>query len=289
MKAIKGGLLFGILALVASACFNPPEFPITPTIDYRGDICFKQAKGPGETDSLIVTILFKDGNGDLGLGQDELDEPFHEDDFFVITNGQLTPIGRKRLYSNVIEQFLDIPNGIQGELARVRSHKNPAYASLIPAYTDFFSTCTFFKYDTVFISEEDIGVLDTSTTNVVDVYEDGVNPDIYAVADTFYYRKNPTYANIEVEFLVKEGSNFVSYDWFKETCGADFNQRFPVLTEKVGGPLEGNLRYSMISAGIRNTFSIKTLKLRIKIRDRALNVSNTVETEEFTLDKITCN
>lgn len=101
----------------------------------------------------------------------------------------------------------------------------------------------------------------------------------------FYKRDNPLHTNIEVEFWVKNGNSYTLFDWEKEYCEVAFNQRLPELSDKPG-PLEGNLKYSMNSLGIRATFSIKTLKLRIKIRDRSYHVSNIIETGDFTLDKI---
>ena len=68
-------------------------------------------------------------------------------------------------------------------------------------------------------------------------------------------------------------------------CEISFNQRFPVLSDKEG-PLEGSLEYAMVSSGMKSIFSIKTMKLRFRIRDRRLNDSEWVETPEFTLDKI---
>jgi hypothetical protein len=110
-------------------------------------------------------------------------------------------------------------------------------------------------------------------------------PDVYVLLDTFYYQRNPNYANIDVEFWVKEGGEYVLFDWEKEFCTISFNQRFPVLSEKTG-PLEGDLTYAMVTSGIKSLFSIKTMKLVVKIRDRSLHESVPIETPEFTLDKI---
>lgn len=110
------------------------------------------------------------------------------------------------------------------------------------------------------------------------------------VIDTLYFEFNPDYYNITVDFLVKNPStgSFEEFDWTKEfnypLCGGTFDGRFPILfTDKPGSPLEGNLKYSMGSLGFKALFSIKTLKLRIQIKDRALNKSNIIETPEFTL------
>jgi hypothetical protein len=42
----------------------------------------------------------------------------------------------------------------------------------------------------------------------------------------------------------------------------------------------------MATSGMKSIFSIKPLKLKVRIRDRELNNSNQIETPEFTLDKI---
>jgi hypothetical protein len=110
----------------------------------------------------------------------------------------------------------------------------------------------------------------------------------YILRDTLYYQINKNHYNFDVDFLVKDPGNpnavngFVEYNWRKEWCQQDLDGRFPILTDKEG-PLEGEIRYAMHSVGLRYIFTIKTLKLRIKIRDRALNESNTIFSKEFTL------
>src|SRR5688572_16452720 len=65
MKTIKSlVLLLGALAL--GSCFDPPEFPNVPQIEFA-DIQFKEGNATNRTDSLIVTLRFKDGDGDLGI------------------------------------------------------------------------------------------------------------------------------------------------------------------------------------------------------------------------------
>jgi hypothetical protein len=102
---------------------------------------------------------------------------------------------------------------------------------------------------------------------------------------------NQNHYNIEVDFLTKEPSNpnadengFVEYDWRKQLC-ISYDGRFPVLSD-TEGPLEGTIRYAIGSTGLKTIFTIKTMKLRLLIRDRSLNTSNTVYTKEFTLDSI---
>ncbi|MGV3504321.1 MAG: hypothetical protein ACO1O1_11480 [Adhaeribacter sp.] len=52
------------------------------------------------------------------------------------------------------------------------------------------------------------------------------------------------------------------------------------------GPLEGDLRYSGIKVPAQNIFNLKAgdlIKFRVQIRDRALHLSNTVETSAHTI------
>ncbi len=60
---------------VLSGCYNPPEFPVEPTIQFS-DIIYKQVEN--RPDSLILVIEFQDGDGDLGLRADEYNPPYND-------------------------------------------------------------------------------------------------------------------------------------------------------------------------------------------------------------------
>ncbi len=283
MKVIKGLLLFGISVLV-TACFNPPEFSITPVIDYVS-ICFKEGTTNDPTDSLILTISFKDGDGDLGLSPTEISPPYNDVFYGLASNGEVIDLDKDAEFSD-LPQFVQVPPGATGKLVTVRTLEDPQYADDLPPFVDEFASCQDYKLQTVYIMEEDKHIIDDTYLDI-DTMTSNSFPPVYIVEDIFYKKNNPNHLNIEVEFWVNEGGTYRLFDWEKEYCEAAFNQRFPRLSEKTG-PLEGNLEYSLTSVGIRATFSIKMLKLRIRIRDRALHVSNDVETGEFTLDKIKC-
>jgi len=71
----------GILFLVGmlGSCVTPPEnFPSVPEISFSG-VEFVPIQGAG--DSLIVSVDFRDGEGDLGLNPREINPPFHAFDF----------------------------------------------------------------------------------------------------------------------------------------------------------------------------------------------------------------
>ena len=64
------GTLIGLIAL---SCQKPPELPTNPVITFES---VRFASGPSGFDSLIVSIGFEDGDGDLGLLGSENDPPY---------------------------------------------------------------------------------------------------------------------------------------------------------------------------------------------------------------------
>jgi len=286
MKLRKGVLLFAISTLI-TGCFDPPDFSVVPVIDFVS-VRFSEGTQNSPTDSLILTISFKDGDGDLGLSGtlvDHLDDPYH--DFFLglADDGNVVELAKETRYSN-LPQFLKVPPGAKGKLVTVRTLQDPAYIGKLPPFVDEFASCTDYKLQEVYVSEEDKRIFDKSYQKIDSMSRPGF-PKVYIIEDMFYKKDNPKHDNIEVEFWEKgPGNEYTLFDWEKAFCETGFNQRFPILSEKTGAPLEGNLTYALTSLGIKAKFSIKTLKLRIRIRDRDFNVSNDVETGDFTLDKI---
>lgn len=286
MKIIKGLAIFIIMVSFGS-CFDPPEFPATPEIDFR-DIEFYDG---ASTDSLVLYITFKDGDGDLGLSDAQIDSPYHATNYFLEDGqGNLIPVATEKRYSN-LPPFVKITNQ-KGKLATVRTRKKPAYSTL-PAYTRP-AFCTHYEFDSVYVSNEDKHIFDETTHKVHKVLKNQTQPDVYVLLDTFYYQVNQDHYNIEVDFLVGDGTGFREFDWRTELCssmsnqGQTFDGRFPPLSETSSG-LDGTLRYSMNSVGFVPLFSVKRLKLRVQIKDRALNKSRMIESDEFTLDKIKRN
>jgi hypothetical protein len=114
--------------------------------------------------------------------------------------------------------------------------------------------------------------------------------------DTLYVEYNPNYYNIVVDFYIDDGTNnFVKYDFaanFKYPgCFINgFNGRVPILSSDLGkkSPLDGKLRYAMRSLAFDVILSNRRFKLEITIQDRALNKSNTVLTDVYTLAGIRC-
>lgn len=80
-----------ILVLTISACNRAPELPVTPSIEFY-NIEFKEVDGP---DSLIVTIYFQDGDGDMGLTSSDIYDQYRP--YFIVLdeNGDTVKIGSR--------------------------------------------------------------------------------------------------------------------------------------------------------------------------------------------------
>jgi len=282
MKLAKG-IVFFLLMIMLGSCFNPPEFPIEPQITFK-DITFKKGGGLSQ-DSLLLSLTFKDGDGDLGFdGSNPYSSsyPYHPIDYFLEKDGELTKVATEKVYDN-LPPLLRIEAGQSGKLVSVRTRNKPEYSDL-PAYVLPYS-CSAYNYDTVYISAVNKSTFDKSY-NIIDslVSSNPANPKIYILLDTFYYEYNPNHYNITVQFETKNSDNSYSvFDWREEFCST-YDGRFPVLTENKKVPLDGTLRYSMTSTGFVSLFGGKTLRLKVQIKDRALHPSKPITTPEFKIN-----
>jgi hypothetical protein len=246
---------FVFLAVLGSGCFDQPEFSSIPAIELE-DIYFGETPDFIDADSIVVRLSFKDGNGDLGLTEDDVSEPYNARDFFT---------------------------GDNGKLLTVRSIETPP----VPPYEAPF-TCI--NYTTTSDSLTFLSTALDNTYNITDtIFFQG--DTYYTIADTVYFERNPNHYNITVQYFVKENGVFEEFNWLTDVpnqgsnCGETFDGRFGRFSND-GNASEGIISYSMKSIGFTALFSVKPLKLKITIKDRALNISNVVETDEFTLASI---
>ncbi|SRR5258706_5196216 len=251
MRLIHSLVGMVVLAVTFNACFKAPEFPIVPEITFN-NLVFKDVSAPSSADTLILTVNFKDGDGDLGLDDSETDYPYN-DKFYFKVNGQ---------------------------------------RGYFPAGTTVFNDGTLMSYKTKRTTNDTLPAFVTpyncSNWDVITDTKTG------KVSDTLYFQLNPNHYNFFVDFYIKQPDNsFALYDWKKEfiypNCQVNgFDGRFPILSKDLSQKTaqEGTVRYSMKSVGFLIFFSIKVLKLRISIQDRAGHGSNVIETPEFTLQSI---
>ncbi|WBO85529.1 hypothetical protein [Hymenobacter yonginensis] len=77
-RTLRLGLGLAAASVAVGSCISPPEFPETPSIEFKSLTVARQLPNPGDTtpaDSVIITLGFKDGDGDLGLTQEEYENP----------------------------------------------------------------------------------------------------------------------------------------------------------------------------------------------------------------------
>jgi hypothetical protein len=134
MKLIKGLALLSFLVIISGSCFDPPEFPVVPEIEFDR-IEFIPAPSPYDVDSLNLYIHFKDGDGNLGLSKTSKDnsDPFHNAYFYQESNGAVEPLATERGFIEGVEyDLLKIPDPEKGKLVFFRTRLKPGYNFLPP-------------------------------------------------------------------------------------------------------------------------------------------------------------
>jgi hypothetical protein len=299
MKIIKGLAITLFLTTIFGSCFDPPEFPTTPKIEFQFPELNKNLEYYAP-DSLVIHINFKDGDGDLGLTTGIDDEPFHREHFYITNNGRLDSLGTVYLHDSL--KVINIPDPTVGKLATIRTKDDPLYKDKnvwggkpIPPYRST-SSCKYpyvslrgsnSNAQRVYVSAEDTLALETPASSLVSVTVGGTK--YYALQDTFLIKDNPNHFNFDAEILIQDPTtpgNYIPYDWAMEQCST-IDGRFPPLSD-TERTLEGDLTYSQKISGL-NDFLGRSLKIRIQITDRALHRSNVLTSNPFQLDKIRRN
>jgi hypothetical protein len=76
-RTLRLSLGLAAASVAVGSCISPPEFPDTPSIEFKSLTVARQPTNPGDipADSVIITLGFEDGDGDLGLTQEEYNNP----------------------------------------------------------------------------------------------------------------------------------------------------------------------------------------------------------------------
>ena len=237
------------LVMAISSCNKPPEFPDEPAISFD-NIEFEiinQGDPLFEQNELRLTFNVSDGNGDLGLNGEEGSDN----------------TGPYRTYSLVEEGGSFVEFG--------QRPGDPPFTCLDYVIEDR--------------ENQDLnGDTDLLDTLLIDFNQGQYNIDV-----DFFVKNNGVFQQIEMRAQPRFSANE------QTLCGITFDGRFPCLSTQdnpcdfVSGndrPIEGFVTYAMNSSLFLPVFRTDTIKLEFKIRDRALNESNTAETPEFTLQGI---
>jgi hypothetical protein len=301
VKLVSKVIVFVLATLAISSCFEEPVFSNTPEIEFE-DIYYGESEA-GD-DSVVVSIRFRDGDGDLGYLKYELrdgtvindeDDPIHANNYYLSSGGNsLKEIGTLTYYTDTIPPFNkpfpdeEIPMVVlstRNQTGKLLTRKNQAgftgnaQVPGLPAF-DRDSYCNSYNITTLFIHESDWDVIDNRYYVKGSVITDFYNEKFKKIVDTVYFQPNPNHYTLEVKFFIDN----VEYDWFDEFC-TTYNGRLSRLSD-TSSPLDGVIRYKMTSEFWKFIFTVRKLRLKIKLRDRALNISNEITTPEFTLDDI---
>src|SRR6188768_3885622 len=166
MKVITSLILFVIVELVVSSCFDPPEFPVEPEIDLA-TVYFIDNPDISENDTLMLSLIFKDGDGDLGLDPTETNPPFHSRNYFLAKDGVLSPVAIYTGATNenpprVFSPVLDVKPEQDGKLATLLT-RDQGY-DLPPM--EFPYNCSNYTSlnDSLYLLERDERILDATHT-----------------------------------------------------------------------------------------------------------------------------
>lgn len=252
MKRILSFVLLSATLMVVS-CFQPPEYSNTPEIRFLSVRTIDVA-APSVADTVEVRIGFKDGDGDLGVDGEDNDPPFNPRWYFLLEpkptcERTVSPPCKK-------SSFVDV-NNLTNVVKFSTRRTNPNYDTLPFPYS----------------------------CNNYQILRNSAN----AIVDTVYIQRNIRTNTFFCDLYTKESGVFVKYNL--ADCAfpyGPFYGRFDVLGKDgnpdLGLPVEGELKFSARSNALFTTLKNKTLQLRIRIIDRAGNLSNEVVSREFTLD-----
>jgi len=269
---------------------EPDEAPNYSEIPFVKGATLEFIEG-SSVDSLVLEFTFRDGDYNLGLSSsDPADRmfPYNRFNFFTKSEeGILNKVVSSYLQTNSGEKLQVLPdNNHPGKL--VNYHRLPESPS--------HYTCSDLYFGELYLSKDNEFFIDADD-HIVDFIGTPPN-EYYVLRDTFLIELNPDYYNVNVETLVEQPDGaFEVFDLAKaifgqqpHNCVANFNGRFPFIegqtsTVKAGpftirriSKYAGKFRYAMYSAGFKQYFGGKKIKMQVSIKDRALNLSNVIET-----------
>jgi len=272
--------------LLAAGCDEDEgekDVPAEPLIESNA-LAFTKLPSSGAG---MFKLDLKVRDGDFNLGIANIDSPHHPFIVMLENNGGLEGIIPTYEEVNEVGLVYRVETAQTGKIATLAHMRKTQ--SEPPAYS-----CDVYLYTRIVA---DFDLVDETTCNILDtVLVDGDQMSL--IADTLHVIVNENYYNIFVDFLVKQqDGSYEVFDWEQQDC-TTFDGRFFPLDDLAIGSISANepfeikrisksrmiLSYSMRSLGFIALLSGRTVKLRAYIVDRALNNSNTIETEPVVIE-----
>ncbi len=130
-------IVFFGLGFALSSCFKEPEFSFTPSIEYKDfskAILLDQFLGATK-DSIVLNIGFQDGDGDLGLGEEDKQTAQENDDFNFIVQPFRKKNGKFEAYNSLIP--------LSGYFPLLKTDEKPGPLEGVLSYTiEFYHSFT---------------------------------------------------------------------------------------------------------------------------------------------------
>jgi hypothetical protein len=258
-KVVKKFTIIAVLLWVVGACLKQPENSVVPHIELQSIVTKGEFASTGNADTLIVTIKFTDGDGDLGVNGGETAI------YSSATDSVDLNLTYYYVYDSAKNTFwypVHYPN-----LKLAKGYHYVNYASRRKIHNHPFDT------------------LPALSCAAWENYQG-------TPADTLYAITNQLYFNFFLYLYTKNADGTytyvdpVTYFSFANGCNKNlFNSRFPVLSSDLGkqSSLDGTITYKYQSKGLYLQFHGKTLKIKVFIYDRAFHKSNLIESDDFTL------
>lgn len=136
-------IVFLCFALSLSSCFKEPDFALTPVIEFdsiNSQIRLDQFAGLTK-DSVVVTVHFEDGDGDLGYNEVQKEQAELNDDF----NYLIRPFRKK---DGVFTEF-EPPIPLSGYFPSLKIDTKPGPIEGMLSYTMEFYHAFSPKFDTL--------------------------------------------------------------------------------------------------------------------------------------------
>jgi hypothetical protein len=252
-----------ILIWLLGGCQKQPDYSIVPQIQLQ-NITFKnEFQSTGNPDTLIISLRFTDGDGDLGINPDET-----------------------AIYTSPTDSIdLNDPFYFIYDSTQLSAPWYPVHQNDLPLATDFH----YVNYATT-RTYHTLQAFDTLSVLTCKHWQIRASP-----VDTLYIQSNPNQYNIFVYIFTKNPDGTYTYydpddpknQAFGERCQPNFfNSTFPVLSTDLGksSPLDGTLTYKYQSRAFYLAFHAKIIRVSICITDRALHKSNVVTSDDILIN-----
>lgn len=78
---MKNIVYFFLMLIVTTACKKAPDYPKEPYIEFKSieKYVIVSTNSLTPADSVVINIAFKDGDGDIGLDEEDLSQPAYKD------------------------------------------------------------------------------------------------------------------------------------------------------------------------------------------------------------------